>query len=1026
MYEFKEVEEGVKKFWKSKKIYAKAVEKNVKGKKFYFCDGPPYVTGTIHPGTAWNKCVKDAVCRFKRARGFKVRDQAGFDTHGLPIEVKVEQELKLKSKKEIEEKIGVTEFIEKCKHFATQYIGVMSEQFKSLGVWMDFENPYITYKDDYIERSWATVKAAHEKELLSRGVYVLPHCPRCETTMANYELEYDDKDDPSIYVKFKVKGKENEYLVVWTTTPWTLAANMAVMAHPTFVYVKVKVDGEQWIVAKERLDALMAVTHELGLSPVVVDECTGMKLKGLEYEQPLGEKIPFHEGKKHEVVLSDQFVTLEEGTGLVHCAPGHGPQDFIVGRQYGIEAFCPVGINGKYTEAAGEYAGMFVKDADKRIIKYLQEKGALIHSGTIRHRYAHCWRCKTPLVHVATDQWFIAVTKLKEKMREEIDKSTWQPEFARTWFKDFVSTAPDWCISRQRYWGIPLPIWICENKECGKIKVVGSKKELGKKIKELHKPFIDEVEFECEKCKSKMKRTPDVLDVWFDSGNAIWASLSEEEMKEWYPCDFIVEGKDQIRGWFYSLLGSGVVYNNEIPYKSLLMHGHFVDEKGEKMSKSMGNFVPLEEIIEKHGIDAFRLWSLSAVTWEDVKFLWDEIQEAQRVLSIYWNLCVFLQRFSKGEPEKKNIEYELEDQWLLSRLNSLVKKCTESLDAYAVHEAARVCREFIVEDLSRFYLKLGKKRLNEEKNAEAVQSVLYQAMLTLAKLTTPIVPFISEEVYQSFYKKFEKEESISLAHWPEAEHMRADPLLEKNMAIAQSISSAAANARNNVNIKLRWPLEEIVVVTNSSEVVSAVERLAYIIEGLANVKRTTIKQSMKAELEIKPLPSKIGPVFKNNAGKVKEELEKLNALEAKKTVEEKGEVEVKINGASIAVKKEFFEIKEKPVEGYSAAQFEHGTVYVKTEISKELYREALAREVARRIQIMRKEMQLVEKDSVEVNIVVKQEFASELEPSKDAIAKEVKAKELAISTKQEMKLKKGLKKKWEIEEEEVTIIVEKA
>ncbi len=1024
MYEFKKVEEETKKFWKNKKIYEKVKEKNRKGKKFYFCDGPPYATGTIHPGTAWNKCIKDAVCRFKRAKGCHVRDQAGYDTHGLPIEVKVEQELKLKSKKDIEEKVGVPQFIEKCKNFATQYIGVMSQQFQSVGVWLDFEKPYVTYEDDFIEKSWATVKAASDKGLLARGVYVLPHCPRCETTIANYELEYDDQDDPSIYVKFKVKGKENEYLVIWTTTPWTLAANMAVMAHPNFTYVHAKVDGEKWIVAKERLDAVMAVTHDLSLNAIVEDEFSGMKLKGLEYEQPLLEKIPYHKDKKHEVVLSDQFVTLEEGTGLVHCAPGHGPQDFIVGKQYGIEAFCPVGIDGKYTADAGEYEGTFVKDADKPIIEYLKEKGALIHSGKIRHRYAHCWRCKTPLVYVSTDQWFVAVTKLKERMREEIDKNTWQPEFARTWFKDFVSTAPDWCISRQRYWGIPLPIWVCENEKCRQLKVVGSKKELGKKIKELHKPFIDEIEFQCEKCGGKMKRTPDVLDVWFDSGNAVWASLTDEECKQWYPCDFIVEGKDQIRGWFYSLLGSGVVLNNEIPYKSLLMHGHFVDEKGEKMSKSLGNFVPLEEITGKYGADTFRLWSLNSVIWEDLKFNWDEVQEAQRAISIYWNLCVFLQRFYK-KPEKKEFDYELEDLWLHSKLNSLVKKCTNAFETYAIHEATRACKEFIVEDLSRFYLKLAKKRLNEEKNAEAAQATLYHAMLTLAKLTTPIAPFVSEEIYQQFFKKYEKEESVSLLDWPEVEEVRVDPMLEKNMAIAQAIASAASTARNNASIKLRWPLEEIIVVTESSEATSAVERLAYIIEDLANVKKIRIKQAMHAQLEIKPLPSKLGPAFKNNAGKAKEALEKLDAAQAKKMIEEKGEVTISIDGKNVAVKKEFFEILQKPVEGYAAAPFEQGTVYLKTVISEELHREALAREVARRIQLMRKEMELIERDFVKANVVAKEEFLKQLEQSKETIAKEVNAKEIILSTKPEIESKKAAKKKWEIDDQEITIIIEK-
>ncbi|VVC02676.1 Isoleucine--tRNA ligase [Candidatus Burarchaeum australiense] len=531
MYSAMETEKRILQLWQSEKVYEKVKERNAKGEKLYFCDGPPYATGQIHPGTAWNKCIKDAMCRYWRARGRNLRAKPGYDTHGLPIEVKVEQELKLRNKKEIEEKIGVEKFIEKCKQFATQYIGVMGGQFQRCGVWMDWEDPYITYKRGFIERSWATIKKAHEKGLLHRGIYVLPLCPRCETTMANYELEYEDVDDTSIYVKFEVKGKdskEKEFLIIWTTTPWTLVANMAVMVHPEFKYVKAKVGDEIWIVAKERLDALMAVTHELGLSPVILGEVSGKKLEGLEYVHPLFEKVPKQQEIVHKVVLSDEFVTLEDGTGLVHCAPGHGPQDFIVGKRYGLEIFCPVGANGNYTAEAGEYAGKNVKKTNHEIIEYLRERGTLIHAGTIRHRYAHCWRCKTPLIYITTDQWFIAVSKVKEEMLKEIDKIRWQPEHARTWFRDFVGNAPDWCISRQRYWGIPLPIWTCQKEGCKEMKVVGSAGELPGQYPDLHKPDMDKVTFPC-KCGGEMRRTPDVLDVWFDSGNAIWASLTPEE-----------------------------------------------------------------------------------------------------------------------------------------------------------------------------------------------------------------------------------------------------------------------------------------------------------------------------------------------------------------------------------------------------------------------------------------------------------------------------------------------------------------
>jgi isoleucyl-tRNA synthetase len=829
MYDHKKVEKEVLDFWQKNDIYNKSKANNNGNETFYFCDGPPYATGQIHPGTGWNKTLKDAVCRYQRISGRDVRVQAGYDTHGLPIEVKVEQQLKFKHKGDIE-KYGIGKFVDKCKQFATKYVGIMGNQFLSLGVWMDFDNPYITYHDSYINSSWKTLKMAHEKDLMHEGVYVLPYCFRCETTMANYELEYDEETDPSIYVKCKVKDRENEYLVVWTTTPWTLAANMAVMVHPTYSYVRAQVGDEVWIVAKERLDHVLEISEKSG---TVLEELPGRKLKELQYEHPFQNKIQKHYDRK--VVLSDEYVTLEEGTGLVHTAPGHGPEDFIVGKRFGIEAFCPVDEKGNYTEEAGVLAGKNVREANPDVIEILRDNGTLIHEERIRHRYPHCWRCKTPLIFLTTNQWFISVSKIKDQMINEIDKTEWHPSFAKDRFKEFVTNAPDWCISRQRYWGIPLPIWKCT--ECRTLKVVGSKDEIPE-IKELHRPYIDDVELDCE-CGKKMKRIPDVLDVWFDSGNAIWASLSADDSKKYgEQADLILEGQDQIRGWFYSLLGSGVVRAGACPYKRLLMHGFFVDEHGEKMSKSLGNFIPLEQILERYGADSFRLWSISNTVWDELKFSWEEMKKATSDINITCNMVTFLERFY---PEKKIDEAELEplDRWMLSRMHSTLKQFRSSFEEYELNKAAKTLRNFIVDDVSRFYMKIAKDRISRGANAEAALYVIYNVMFTSLKMLSCICPMVSEHLYQKFYRKFEGTESLFLMKLEPEDEGEINVLYEKQVDIVKDIVSTAMLARQEAAIKVRWPVRTLYVETKSHEVTDAVKEFSSNILSLTNCKELT-------------------------------------------------------------------------------------------------------------------------------------------------------------------------------------------
>jgi len=1005
------LEQEILAFWEKEKVYEEVKQSLSAGTPYYFCDGPPYATGQIHPGTAWNKAIKDAVCRYKRARGFSVRAQPGYDTHGLPIEVKVEQALKFNDKRQIE-KYGVEKFVEKCKAFATQYIGVISGQFKRTGVWMDWDNPYVTYKDSYIESSWKTIKTAHEKGLLHEGVYVVPYCSRCETTLANYELEYGEQADPSIYVKFKSLSVPNEYFIIWTTTPWTLVSNMAIMAHPIYTYVKAKVGDETWIVAKERLDHVLSLT---GQSATVVGELSGKKLEKQKYEHPLQGQI----GKKCErlVVLSNEFVTLEDGTGLVHCAPGHGPEDFIIGKRFGLEIFSPIDSTGKFTAQAGAYSGMPAREASAHVIEDLKASGSLIHEAKVAHRYPHCWRCKTPLIFIATNQWFISISKLKERMMSEIGSCEWQPPFAKTRFSDFVSTAPDWCISRQRYWGIPLPIWKCGS--CHHLKVAGSRDELPK-VEGLHRPHIDKVKLKCEKCGSSAHRVPDILDVWFDSGNAVWASLEPEERAKFPKTDFIVEGKDQTRGWFYSLLGSGVVLNNEIPYKTLLMHGFFVDEKGEKMSKSVGNFVPLEEVLDKYGADAFRLWALSNTVWDDLRFNWDEIKEAHRAIGTIYNLGIFLSRFCASDTKPPLPDDSLllpEDKWLLSRLSATTEACTETLDTYRPHIAAKAVRAFLIEDVSRVYMKLAKRRIDDEGPSSPAAGVLYHSIFDALCMLSPFSPFISEHIYRSFFMRHEGKNSISLFSWPEADKKHHDALLERRFEVAMEISAACANARQKADIKLRWPLEEARIVSESTEVLSTVEHLSGLIELLTNVRSAKHARQPKASLEVVVNKPKVGAAFKRDSPSALAAIEKVTAQDIEKWLS--GEEKTLMAG-TFEITREMVELRES-AKGFAIAAFEGGKVYLKTQMKKELYEVAMVREVARRVQLMRKEKKLVESDGIALHLHTDdKELTSIIKRHSDEIARQVNASSVGTTIPS-----RGAKKEWEIDEAKLTIAIEK-
>ncbi|WP_290900289.1 isoleucine--tRNA ligase, partial [Ferroglobus sp.] len=936
----------------------------------------------------------------------------GWDMHGLPIEVKVEQELGIKEKKEIEE-FGIDKFVKMCMDYALKNKEAMTEQFKSLGVWMDWENPYMTIKAEYINSAWWTVKKAYEKGLLEKKKMVVNWCPRCETALADAEVEYAEREDPSIYVKFPVKGEKATYIVIWTTTPWTLPANMAVAVHPSLEYAVIKAVKddklEYLILAKELAeDVLKKGGYQLW---EVVETKLGEDLVGLEYEHPLVEEIPIQKKFVHKVYMAE-FVTAEN-TGCVHIAPGHGLEDYELGIQHGLEVFNPVDDKGVFTEEAGKYAGLNVREANKVIIEDLRNKGLLLAEDTIVHRYGHCWRCKTPIIYRATEQWFLKVSELKEEMLREIDNVRWIPEWAgASRFKDWVSNAKDWCISRQRYWGIPIPVWTCE--KCGKMKVVGSINEVSwKDDLDLHRPKIDEVTFECE-CGGKMKRISDVFDVWFDSGVASWGTLEyplkEEEFKKLWPADFITEGHDQTRGWFYSQLGASVIAFGKAPYKTVLMHGFTLDEQGRKMSKSLGNVVEPEEVIDRIGVDAFRLYVLSSALWEDLKFSWGEAENFLRLLNIFWNAVRFaytymeLDKFREVLPE--NCELRIEDRWILSRLESFCKLANEAMESYNLHRVVKRFYDFVIEDFSRWYIQLIRRRVWEEKDSPS-KIAAYATMLRVidkaTRVISPFAPFIAEYIYQNFTKKFRKgEESIFMERYPEVDEKWIDEELEKEMELAREIVEASYTARQKAGIKLRWPLRKLIVEGDVK-----VERLREVILNQSNVKEIEFVNEFEKDVVVKPNFKKLGAKLRE---KMKDFMNYLNSLskEEMKRIYERGYVE--FDGEKI--ERDYLEFEFKVPENYSYEEFSRGVVYVYTEIDEELKREAYARELVRRIQEMRKELDL----NVEEFIVVTLEFDEELVKGfEDYIKTETRAKELIFGKAE------GYVKEWDIEGERAKI-----
>jgi len=833
-------EAEILKFWADKKIYQKSKKQNEKGKKFYMMDGPPYANGHIHMGTALNKILKDIAMRSRRLQGFDVMDRPGYDTHGVPIEFQVEKEIGSKSKQDIV-KYGVDNFIKKCKEFATKHIGDMNKEFSNLGVWMNFDNPYITLADEYVEAIWHAFKEADKKDLLYLGKYPVHVCTRCGTAVAFNEIEYAKQKDPSIYVKFPLKDKKNTFLIIFTTTPWTLPANTGVMVNPNADYQEVEVSsGEKWIIAKDLVPKLMA-TMERGFT--VKDEFKGKKMEGWKYESPLAKNIKLNVKKGYEVILSARYVTTEDGSGLVHCAPGHGKEDFEVGREYKLDAPCPVGIDGILTEEAGKYAGKKAREVDFEIIKDLDADGFLVYKHSYEHDYPLCWRDKSPLIMISQPQWFLKISDIQKKLLKENQKNNWNPDWMKQRMNAWLEGINDWPVSRQRYWGTPLPIWY--DAESGEKVVVGSIEELkklsGVKNIDVHKPGIDNIKIKTKSGKI-LTRVPEVLDVWFDSGVSSWAALGypkdDKLMKKYWPADLNIEGKDQVRGWWNSQYILSEISFDKKPFDNILVHGMITDISKKKMSKSLGNVTAPSEVIDKFSRDLMRYYFAKLSKGEDFAFNENEFKDIQRVMTVLLNINNFVGQLNKGKSK-----IGVEDKWIISKYNSLVEKMIDSYNNYKFPEAVQALEQFLVNDLSKDYIKMIRDRADE------THALLSEILIGLIKLIAPITPFLSETLWQ---KLEQKEESVHLSLLPKTNKKKIDEELEKEFSIALKMIEIGLAERDKVKIGLKWPLAEATIFTKEK----LDKEILEIVARQLNVKSVSVKKSdeNKIELDVRMTP----------------------------------------------------------------------------------------------------------------------------------------------------------------------------
>ena len=1040
---FVDREKKVEEFWKENHIFEKSMENRKEGETYTFYDGPPTANGKPHIGHVLTRVIKDMIPRYRTMKGYMVPRKAGWDTHGLPVELEVEKKLGLDGKEQIEE-YGMEPFIKQCKESVWKYKGMWEDFSSTVGFWADMEHPYVTYYDDYIESEWWALKEIWNKKLLYKGFKIVPYCPRCGTPLSAQEVSqgYKTVKERSAVVRFKVVG-EDAYFLAWTTTPWTLPSNVALCVNPDETYCKVKAaDGYTYYMAEALLDKVLGkLAKEEGEKAYeVLETYKGTDLEYKAYE-PLfacaGEAAAKQKKKAH-FVTCDNYVTMSDGTGIVHIAPAFGEDDSRIGRNYELPFVQFVDGQGNLTKET-PYAGVFVKKADPMVLTDLDKEGKLFDAPKFEHDYPHCWRCDTPLIYYARESWFIKMTAVKDELIRNNNTINWIPEsIGKGRFGDWLENVQDWGISRNRYWGTPLNIWQCD---CGHMHSIGSRQELFEmsgdekaKTVELHRPYIDEITLKCPECGGEMHRVPEVIDCWFDSGAMPFAQHhypfeNKELFEQQFPANFISEAVDQTRGWFYSLLAESTLLFNKAPYKNVIVLGHVQDENGQKMSKSKGNAVDPFDALNKYGADAIRWYFyINSAPWLPNRFHGKAVVEGQRkFMSTLWNTYAFFVLYAdidNFDPTKYNLEYDqlpVMDKWLLSRLNTTVQAVDNDLANYKIPEAARALQEF-VDEMSNWYVRRSRERFwakGMEQDKINAYMTLYHALVTIAKTAAPMIPFMTEDIYQNLVRSVDKDapESIHLCDFPTVNEAWIDKDLEADMKELLEIVVLGRACRNTANIKNRQPIGTMYVKAEKK----MSEFYTDIIADELNVKEVKFADDVESFISysFKPQLRTVGPKYGKLLGGIRQALTDINGTAAMNELRTNGVLKLDINGNDVELTEEDLLIETAQTEGYVSESDGETSVVLDTNLTPELIEEGFVREIISKIQTMRKEAGFEVMDKIVVYAHGNDKIQDVMKAHEDEIKSEVLADEMVLGETD------GYVKEWNINKEAVTMGVKK-